>query len=96
MVWIVCLRQGRVFKALNELMLTYSMYLEHIPAKVLVENIRGAINKDQEHGLGNLTHGQIQDLWEDTIVGVLRNSRQQVKSTVTPSGKTARKRGIND
>jgi hypothetical protein len=82
--------QTRIAKVLNNLMLTYSMYIEHIPSHKMLEDFREAINEEEEP---HLTLPQMHDLWEDRAVGVGRAKRE---TGVTKEGKSmgnSRKRG---
>jgi hypothetical protein len=83
--------QTSIAKILNSLMLTYSMYIEHIPSHKMLEEFRQAINEEEET---HLTVAQMHELWEDRSVGVGRAKRE---TGITKEGKAlanARKRGI--
>jgi hypothetical protein len=72
------------------MMLIHAMYIEHIPPNILFEELRQAINGDEEPPL---TLAQMHDLWEDRSVSVSRAKRE---TGTTKDGKpigSGRKRG---
>jgi hypothetical protein len=84
--------QTNIAKALNTLMMTHSLYIEHIPCQKMLEMFMLAINEEEDIPI---TIAQMHDLWEDKSVGVGRAKRETGTAKDGKAMANSRKRGAS-